>query len=189
MMKHMGTLAGFVAAVALLAGCGSSSGSSGNAGSPSGANSNTTVQVEHSSALNANVLTNKAKMTLYTLSAEKGGKFICTQSSMIPGTSTPCVSVWLPATVAQGTTLSGPVSLGTISRPDGGGTQLTYKGLPLYTFANDKAPGDASGNGFKDVGTWKAVTIGSAASAPATTSNSGSGYGYRAGVQRGLIRR
>ena len=93
MMKHMGTLAGFVAAVALLAGCGSSSGSSGGAAGSGSANS--IVQVGHSSSLNANVLANKAKMTLYTLSAEQGGKFICTQSSMIPGTSTPCVSVWI----------------------------------------------------------------------------------------------
>src|SRR3954451_996538 len=176
MMKHMGTLAGFAAAMALLAGCGSSSGASGKAAATGSGGANAIVQVEHSSTLNANVLTNKAEMTLYTLSAEQGGKFICTSSSMLPGTSTPCVSVWMPVTVAKGATPSGPVSLGEISRPDGGGTQLTYKGLPLYTFANDKAPGDASGNGFKDVGTWKAVTIGSASPAPATTSSQGYGY-------------
>ncbi len=167
MKKSMGMLAVMAVAVVLVAGCGSSSGSAGGGGS-------TTVQTAHSSALNANVLVNGHQKTLYTLSAEQHGRFICTAASMIPGTSASCVSVWVPLTVAKGTTPSGPVSLGTVTRPDGGGTQVTYQGRPLYTFANDKAPGDASGNGLKDVGIWKAATIGSSA---ATTSAS-PGYGY-----------
>jgi hypothetical protein len=39
--------------------------------------------------------------------------------------------------------------------------------MPLYTFAQDQHPGDAKGQGFKDVGTWSAVTV-SGAAAPAT---------------------
>lgn len=35
---------------------------------------------------------------------------------------------------------------------------MTYKGMPLYTFAEDTAPGQAKGQGIKDVGTWNAVT-------------------------------
>jgi len=172
-MKRLGTIAGLVAVLAVLAaGCGSSSsGSSVAAGG-----GNTTVQSEHSSALNANVLANGSDMTLYTLSAEHGGRFICTKSSKLPGSSASCLSMWIPLTVPAGTNPSGPVSLGTIDRPDGTGTQVTYKGLPLYTFAGDKAPGDTSGNGFMDVGTWKAATIGSAAAA--TNSGGGQGYGY-----------
>ena len=34
--------------------------------------------------------------------------------------------------------------LGTITRDDGT-LQVTYNGLPLYFFKNDKAPGDANG--------------------------------------------
>ena len=173
MKKSMVMLAGLVAAVVLAAGCGSSTGSSGGA---AGGGGDTTVQTEHSSALNANVLVNGNQMTLYTLSAEQKGRFICTKTSTIPGSNTPCVSLWIPLTVANNTTPSGPVSLGTVTRPDGGGTQVTYHGRPLYTFANDKAPGDASGNGFHDVGTWQAVTIGS--SAPATSGGGAGGYGY-----------
>jgi predicted lipoprotein with Yx(FWY)xxD motif len=170
-MKRVGMVVGLMAVVAVLAaGCGSSS--SGSSGAGGG---NTTVQSQHSSALNANVLANGSDMTLYTLSAEHGGRFICTQSSKLPGSSASCLSMWIPLTVPAGTTPSGPVSLGTIQRPDGG-TQVTYKGLPLYTFAGDKAPGDTSGDGFMDVGTWKAATIGSAAAA--TNSGGSPGYGY-----------
>jgi predicted lipoprotein with Yx(FWY)xxD motif len=173
MKLHLGMFAGLAAAVVLAAGCGSSSGSSGAVSAGGG---NTTVQSEHSSALGANVLVNGQQMTLYTLSAEHKGRFICTKSSDIPGSTMPCVSVWIPLTVAKGTTPTGPVSLGTIVRPDNGATQVTYQGRPLYTFANDTSPGQASGNGFKDVGTWKAATIG-ASSSTQSTGGSG-GYGY-----------
>jgi Secreted repeat of unknown function len=65
---------------------------------------------------------------------------------------------------------------------------VTYKGAPLYTFAADQ-PGEAKGQGIKDVGTWSAVTV-SSSSAPATASTStsttpaapassgGGAYGY-----------
>jgi hypothetical protein len=56
--------------------------------------------------------------------------------------------------------------------------------MPLYTFAHDTAPGQANGQGIKDVGTWSAVTksasTSSAPAAPAssTSSSGGGGYGY-----------
>ena len=78
MNMRMTTLAGLVAAVALAAGCGSMSaaGTSGGGGS-----ANTTVQSANSSKLGTSVLVNHKGMTLYTLSAERGGRFICTMSS------------------------------------------------------------------------------------------------------------
>jgi predicted lipoprotein with Yx(FWY)xxD motif len=170
MNMRMGTLAGLVAAVALAAGCGSSAANGGGGGS-----ANTTVRSAQSSQLGTSVLVNRRGMTLYTLSAERAGRLICTRSSTIPGGSASCLSMWLPLTVAKGSTPTGTARLGTITRSDNGATQVTWHGRPLYTFAGDKAPGDASGNGFKDVGVWQAATL---ASSPSSSSGGGGGYGY-----------
>jgi predicted lipoprotein with Yx(FWY)xxD motif len=110
--------------------------------------SKTVVGEAHAPSLHKTVLTNTKGLTLYSLSVEKNGKFICTGS---------CTSTWFPLIVARGTTPKGPVKLGTIKRPEGR-IQVTFKGLPLYTFDGDSAKGQAKGEGFKDVGTWHAVT-------------------------------
>jgi predicted lipoprotein with Yx(FWY)xxD motif len=99
-------------------------------------------------SLHQTVLTNTKGLTLYTLSGEVNGKFICT------GT---CLKSWPPLTVSPGTKPIGPVKLGTIQRPEGK-TQVTYKGMPVYTFSGDSKKGEANGNGLKDVGVWHAVT-------------------------------
>jgi predicted lipoprotein with Yx(FWY)xxD motif len=172
MNMRMGTLIGLVAAVALAAGCGSSSAAGTNGG---GGSANTTVHSANSSKLGTSVLVDHQGMALYTLSAEQGGRFICTTSSKIPGGSASCLSLWHPLTVAKGSTPNGAAQLGTITRPDTGATQVTWHGHPLYTFTGDKSPGDTSGNGFKDVGVWKAATLG--APSPSSTSGGG-GFGY-----------
>jgi predicted lipoprotein with Yx(FWY)xxD motif len=97
------------------------------------------------------LLTTTKGRTLYSLSAERGGKFICTEMSG-------CTSIWRPLTVAAGVVPKGPVKLGTIHRPEGQ-VQVTYRGLPLYTFASDKRPGQDKGEGLKDVGTWHAALV------------------------------
>jgi predicted lipoprotein with Yx(FWY)xxD motif len=99
-------------------------------------------------SLHKTVLTNTKGLTLYTLSGEKNGKFICTGS---------CLKSWPPLLVAAGTTPKGPVKLGTIKRPEGK-TQVTFKGAPVYTFAGDSKKGEANGEGLRDVGVWHAVT-------------------------------
>jgi predicted lipoprotein with Yx(FWY)xxD motif len=164
-----------LAVSALLSACGSSGSTKTNtsaaasqpAASQSAANaSSTLVKTASNSSLGATILVDSHGMTLYHLSAERNGKFICTTSA--------CLGVWHPLTVKVGKAPSGTVSsLGTIKRPDGT-EQVTYKGMPLYTFAQDTAAGQANGQGFKDVGTWSAVTTGSSAgSAPATSQSSG----------------
>ncbi len=110
--------------------------------------SKTVVGEATAPSLHKTVLTNTKGRTLYSLSVEKNGKVICTGS---------CTSTWIPLIVARGTTPKGPVKLGTIKRPEGK-IQVTFKGLPLYTFNGDSAKGQANGEGFKDVGTWHAVT-------------------------------
>jgi predicted lipoprotein with Yx(FWY)xxD motif len=113
-------------------------------------------------------------MTLYHLSAEQNGKWICTSAA--------CVQVWHPLVAQAGAAPKGSVgSLGTVKRPDGT-SQVTYKGMPLYTFAQDQKPGDAKGQGIKDVGTWSAVTTSAGTSSTPATSTpskpSGGSYGY-----------
>ena len=60
--------------------------------------------------------------------------------------------------MAAGKAPTGPVALGTVTRPNGK-VQVTYKGLPLYTFKGDTKSGTAAGQGFKDVGTWRAAVV------------------------------
>jgi predicted lipoprotein with Yx(FWY)xxD motif len=97
------------------------------------------------------LLTTTGGRTLYTLSVEKHGKFVCTAESG-------CTGIWHPLTVAAGVMPQGPVKLGTVSRPDGT-VQVTYRGLPLYTFASDKKAGQVKGEGLKDVGVWHATAL------------------------------
>jgi predicted lipoprotein with Yx(FWY)xxD motif len=89
--------------------------------------------------------------TLYSLSAEKHGRFICRKHGG-------CLGLWHPLLVPAGTKPRGPVALGTVKRPEGG-TQVTFRGHPLYSFTGDAKPGQVKGEGLKDVGTWHAVTV------------------------------
>ena len=60
-----------------------------------------------------------------------------------------CIAKWPALTVAAGGAPTGGSGvtgkLATITRPDDGTLQVTYNGLPLYFFANDKAAGDLNG--------------------------------------------
>ena len=107
--------------------------------------------------LGKTVLTTTKGRTLYSLSVEESGKFICTGS---------CLSVWHPLMVPAGVRPTGPVKLGTVERPEGG-TQVTYKGRPLYRFGGDTKAGQANGEGIKDVGTWHAASAPQSAAEPA----------------------
>jgi predicted lipoprotein with Yx(FWY)xxD motif len=98
--------------------------------------------------LGKTILTTLAGRTLYTLSAETNGTFICKRG---------CLVAWHPLYVAAGVKPTGPVKLGAIKRPDNGRRQVTFRGRPLYTFADDERVGDVNGEGFKDVGTWRAA--------------------------------
>jgi predicted lipoprotein with Yx(FWY)xxD motif len=151
---------------ALLSACGSSSSTkSTNAAQTQPAtsqpSSNALVKTASNTKLGSTVLVDAQGMTLYSLSGEQNGKFICATAA--------CEQIWHPLSATAGSAPSGTVSsLGTIKRPDGA-LQVTYKGMPLYTFTQDTAAGQANGQGIKDVGTWSAV---SAASTPAPASPS-----------------
>ncbi len=168
----------------LLTACGSSSSSSSSNTTSSAASTQPAAQTSSSSSSTAvvksasnslgTILVDSQGMTLYHLSGEVNGKFICTSSA--------CLGVWHPL-IAPSTGAPGGVGLlGTVKRPEGT-LQVTYKGTPLYTFTGDRKSGETKGQGIKDVGTWSAVTTSSASSPAASTSSSsessgGGAYGY-----------
>jgi predicted lipoprotein with Yx(FWY)xxD motif len=113
-------------------------------------------------AIGKKVLVTRSGMTLYSLSAETHGRFICKDKT--------CLSLWHPLTVSKGTKPTGASHLATVRRPDGR-TQVTFQGKPLYTFVQDKKPGQAKGEGFKDVGTWHVASVSSTTAAPRSPSS------------------
>jgi predicted lipoprotein with Yx(FWY)xxD motif len=121
-------------------------------GSAAAANKGSKVVAKEAKVKGKTILTATNGHTLYSLSVEKHGKFICTKSSG-------CTALWRPLTVPAGVTPKGPVKLGTVKRPDGGGVQVTYLGRPLYTFIEDKRAGQVEGEGVKDVGTWHPAAV------------------------------
>ena len=121
----------------------------------SGASPSKLVSTAHNKTLGATILVNSRGHSLYSLSVERHGKFICTNMS--------CLALWHPLTVPKGSKPTGVAKLGTVKRP-GGKLQVTYRGAPLYTFVQDTKKGDVKGNGFKDVGVWKVVALSKSAS-------------------------
>jgi predicted lipoprotein with Yx(FWY)xxD motif len=127
------------------------------------------VKTANNPTLHQKVLVNRNGLTLYSLSVEQRGRFICTGS---------CLSLWTPLVVPEGTTPTGARHLGTVRRPDGR-AQVSYRGRPVYTFNQDRKPGDVKGNGFKDVGVWRPASPASSGSAAPPAPSPYPGYpGY-----------
>jgi predicted lipoprotein with Yx(FWY)xxD motif len=96
------------------------------------------------------VLVDSNGMTLYDFHKDKGTTSSCYG---------PCAEGWPPMltegepTVGNGASAS---KLGTTERKDG--TKVTYAGHPLYTFVEDKKPGEANGNDVSAFGAqWYAL--------------------------------
>jgi predicted lipoprotein with Yx(FWY)xxD motif len=99
------------------------------------------LQVVDSSA--GKVLADEKGMTLYTYDKDKKGKSNC---------SGDCAEYWPPAKASADAKPSGDLTL--IKRADGS-MQWADGGKPLYTFVQDKKPGDVTGDGKN--GVWHAV--------------------------------
>jgi predicted lipoprotein with Yx(FWY)xxD motif len=175
-----------IAVVALaaigLAACGGSdnsnssdSGSAGGMANGSGGGTQTVATQSISGVGSA--LADSSGKVLYTNDMDTGSKIACTDQ---------CLTEWVPLAAPSGGQPTSDDSavqakLGTVKRPDGS-SQVTFGGLPLYTFVED-SPGQATGNGFADSfgGTdfiWTAATAsGKAAPASTTTTDSSSGGG------------
>jgi predicted lipoprotein with Yx(FWY)xxD motif len=151
----------------MLAVTGIGSAATTKAANGAGSHSARVVTTAKNKTLQRTILVTRSGKSLYSLSAERHGRFICTDSA--------CLSVWKPLTVAKGTTPTGVRGLSTVKRPDGR-TQVAYKGGPLYTFTGDHKRGDVQGNGFKDVGVWRVAVVGGASSS--SPPSSGGTYTY-----------
>ncbi|MGH9065686.1 MAG: COG4315 family predicted lipoprotein [Acidimicrobiales bacterium] len=104
------------------------------------------------------VLVDGAGRTLYHLAGETAGgvgNLICTGA---------CTRTWHPLGLPAGDLrpVPGPGvpdRLGVVVRPDGA-QQVAYRGEPLYTYAGDRAPGQARGQGVG--GAWSVIPVGRA---------------------------
>ena len=150
------SIATVVLAGALLASC-SGAGSSPAAATPSpsiaapspsaagpspSAATGSTVEATSVGSLGTVLVAGSNGMTVYTFTKDvkDSGTSACTGDCLVKW---PALTVPAGTTPTAGSGITG--KLGTITRPDDGTLQVTYNGLPLYFFQNDKAPGDANG--------------------------------------------
>ncbi len=89
------------------------------------------------------VLADARGMTLYTYADDEPGVSNC---GML------CKEYWPPALAPSGAQPSGDITVVTL---DDGTKQWAYKDRPLYTYVDDKAPGDVTGEGAD--GEWYVV--------------------------------
>ena len=145
--------------VLAMAGCGSSSNSSSSSsGGAYGGGEETTSKPAASTTSSegapitvgtakgvGKVLVDSNGLTLYYFQKDQNGESACYGA---------CEQGWPPLTTegapkaGEGTMAS---KLGTIERTDGT-TQVTYAGWPLYTFVEDKKPGEDNGTDSKAFG-------------------------------------
>jgi predicted lipoprotein with Yx(FWY)xxD motif len=156
----------------VIAACGSSSNAGSSGGSASGYGAATTPAPAASTTSNraaatsaiatkktslGTFLVNAQGRTLYLWDADKGSMSTCNGE---------CARDWPPLTTKAAPKGSGRVKaslLGTTKRSDGT-REVTYAGHPLYTFAGDTAPGQATGQGSSAFGApWWVVTPGGTA--------------------------
>ncbi|MDQ6846818.1 MAG: hypothetical protein M3019_04440 [Candidatus Dormibacteraeota bacterium] len=136
------------AALLTIAGCGGAAADTG-AGTTNGGGgaatptASTTVAVATVTGHGSVLVSGSNGMTLYVFDQDTPGS----NTSACTGG---CVSTWPPLTVPAGTTPTAAAGitgqLGTFTRSDGKGVQVTYNGHPLHFYSGDTKPGDATGN-------------------------------------------
>jgi predicted lipoprotein with Yx(FWY)xxD motif len=149
-------------AMLAIAGCGSSNDSSSSSSGGaygSGEESSKAASTEGTAAVVTaasapklgKIIVDSKGFTLYDFHKDKG-----TTSACYGG----CAQVWPPLlSEAKPQAGEGAMAsqLGTTERKDGT-TQVTYAGHPLYTYVQDKKPGDTTGNDFTSFGgEWYAL--------------------------------
>jgi predicted lipoprotein with Yx(FWY)xxD motif len=98
------------------------------------------------------VLVNASGMTLYVFASDSKNQSTCTGG---------CAKYWPPLELSSGKTapksVAGIPGAFAVATHSDGSMQLTYDGAPLYTFLEDKKPGDMTGQGVAT--TWWIVVV------------------------------
>jgi predicted lipoprotein with Yx(FWY)xxD motif len=156
---RLGWVAAGLAALALIAaactaGGSTSSGGGYGAGPASSASPPAAAVVDLRGSRLGQMLVDGQGRTLYLFEADQMGRSSCDAA---------CASAW-PPYLSNGAPKAGNGvaggQLGTIVRAadDGGGTQVTYHGHPLYYYVGDNEPGDTAGQGLNQFGAkWYVV--------------------------------
>lgn len=108
-----------------------------------------TVSISNDAKL-GKILVDSKGLTLYTFKNDSAGVSNCAAG---------CIELWPPLTVSgtlvptAGPSVTGKLEV--IERSDGA-MQVTYNGMPLYTYVGDSVPGDTNGQGIDNL--WYAAT-------------------------------
>jgi predicted lipoprotein with Yx(FWY)xxD motif len=174
MFRNSSHYLGGAAAVALsataLAACGSGGGAA-TAATPatSAAGHTATVRLANNSSL-GKILVDSRGHTLYMFQKDTRKKSACFGA---------CAANWPPLRSAKPVVAAGlsRAKVATIKRSDGK-PQVTYNGHPLYRFAADTKPGQASGQGVNAFGgSWFAVSAAGTKASGSSSTTTGGGYG------------
>lgn len=169
------TISALFAVGGLAAACGSSTTSPTTSPSTTASGGSTTttggssgaaqVKTAKSTSLGT-ILVDATGFTLYHNTQDTATKSTCTGS---------CAAIWPPLLLPSGVSApSGVAGLGTLHTS--AGTQITYHGMPLYTYSADSSAGQTSGNGIS--GIWFAAKLGSSGSSGGATTTTAAKGGY-----------
>ena len=130
-----------------------------------GAASSATITVAHNKTWGT-ILETGSGRAVYAFSKDTKTHSACTGA---------CAKAWPPVLVSSGAKPvgKGVSHLGTIKR-SGGQVQVTYEGIPLYTFIGDSHAGQVAGNTTDNFGTWWSVNPTHPATAPTAAASSSS---------------
>jgi predicted lipoprotein with Yx(FWY)xxD motif len=114
-------------------------------------------------------LTNDKGWTLYYFTSDTATTSACTAA--------PCTTNWPPDLSSGGKPTSAANLPGKLDvQTNANGSQVTYNGHPLYTYAGDTGPGQTNGEGVS--GKWYVATSNLAVLSTANPTPTSSGYNY-----------
>lgn len=150
----IGWVSALTAGIVLLAGCGSTSPTARSTPTVSGSDvAATGTEITTTDDSLGVILVDDQGRTLYMFDADPEGTSGCYDS---------CATAWPPLATTGDPTAAGDADasqLGTATRSDGI-TQVLYGGHPLYTYAQDTAAGQTTGQGLtQQGGMWWVVGV------------------------------